>query len=224
MARPSRKQVLGDGPAVVHLTHRFVNGEFLLRDSAMKAYLCSLLLVFKRVFAIKIFSYCIMDSHFHLILGFDSTEQLSGFVHAVCFRLAQKINETYDRTGHVFGDRAKTPAIQTGRRLIVTMRYIDQNPVRAGMVSGAHKYSFSSYRHYAYGEPDELVDDAPDYLGLSKNPARRRMAYREMVTGLVAGGRERMGEFTSWYYIGERWWVEEKMVAQGFWKRKRPPG
>lgn len=224
MARPSRQQVLGSGPAVVHLIHRFINGEFLLSDPALKAYLRYLLGTFKKVYNIRILAYCLMDSHFHLILAFDSTEQLSGFIHAVCFRLARKINDTLKRRGHAFMDRAKTPAIQSGKRLLATMRYIDLNPVRAGMVESAHKYGFSSYRHYAYGEKDELLDEAPEYAGLSKNEARRRTAYREIVTGLEGGGRTRLGEMTSWYYIGERWWVEEKMVAGGFWRRRRAPG
>jgi len=222
MARPTRHQVLGSGPGVVHLIHRFSNGEFLLSDPALKACLCYLLAAFKRVFSIKIFAYCLMDSHFHLVVGFDSTEQLSGFIHAVCFRLARKLNDTLERKGHAFMDRAKTPAIQSGKRLLTTMRYIDLNPVRAGMVGAAHKYAWSSYRHYAYGEADDLLDEAPDYVGLSKNEALRRKKYREMVTGLVDGGRVRMGEMTSWYYIGERWWVEQQMVEAGFWRRRAP--
>ncbi|NMB73634.1 MAG: hypothetical protein GYA21_00735, partial [Myxococcales bacterium] len=100
MARPSRQQVLGSGPAVVHLIHRFTHGEFLLSDPALKAYLRYLLMTFKHVFSIKIFAYCLMDSHFHLVLAFDSTEQLSGFIHAVCFRLARKMNDTLERRGH----------------------------------------------------------------------------------------------------------------------------
>lgn len=224
MARPTRQQVLGSGPGVVHLIHRFSNGEFLLSDPALKAYLRYLLGTFKRVFSVKIFAYCLMDSHFHLVVGFDSTEQLSGFIHAVCFRLARKINDTLERKGHAFMDRARTPAIQSGKRLIATMRYIDLNPVRAGMVESAHKYAWSSYRHYAFGEADELLDEAPEYLGLSKNDALRRKHYRELVTGLVNGGLARMGELTGWYYIGERWWVAEKMVAGGFWRRRRAPG
>jgi len=224
MPRPSRHQVLGSGPAVVHLIHRFANGEFLLADPALKAYLRFLLGLFKKLFSIRIFAYCFMDSHFHLVVGFDSTEQLSGFIHAVCFRLARKINDTLGRKGHAFLDRAKTPAVQSGRQLIATMRYIDLNPVRAKMVGAAHQYAWSSYRHYAYGEADDLLDEAPDYVGLSQNEALRRKHYRELVTSLADGGRTRLAEMTSWYYIGERRWVEQKMVENGFWRRRRAPG
>jgi len=71
-------------------------------------------------------------------------------------------------------DRARTPVIQNGRRFLCTMRYIDLNPVRAGMVRKAKDYAWSSYRYYAYGEQDDLIDPAPDYLGLSKVAAVRR--------------------------------------------------
>jgi putative transposase len=208
----------------VHLIHRFANGEFLLEDPALKAYLRHLLLMYKKVFSIRIFAYCFLDSHFHLVVAFNSTRELSRFIHAVCFRLARRINEVLGRKGHAFMDRARTPVIQTGRRLIATMRYIDLNPVRAGIVKAAHLYDWSSFRFYAYGEKDELLDPAPDYLRLSKNPALQRKYYREMVTGLLDGGRARMPEMTSWYYIGERWWVEQRMVEAGFWRRKRASG
>lgn len=224
MPRPSRHAVLGDGPGTVHLVIRFVDGEFLLKDPADKAALRSLMLAHKNRLNIRVHDYCFMDSHLHTVLSFESTDQLSGFMHAVFSPLAQSINKKRSRKGHVFGDRAKTPLIQTGRRLLVTMRYIDQNPVRAGMVKKAHHYAWSSYRHYAFGEPDELIDDAPDYLGLSSSPALRRKLYRELVNTVVGGGRLKQPEYDAWTFIGDRDWVLMKLRAGGFLRPRKPPG
>jgi putative transposase len=224
MPRPSRHAVLGDGPACVHLVSRFHNGEYLIRDPNIKAFLTALLLDYKKRFHIRLHHYCYMDSHIHLLVSFDSTHELSRFMHGVFSKLAQRINRVFRRRGHVFLDRAKTPAIQSGRRMLLTMRYLDLNPVRAGIVEKAHHYPWSSYRHYAYGESDELIDPAPDYLGLSQVPAIRRRQYQELVNALSGEGVTRLPEMDTWHYIGDRDWVLLKLRAGGFLARTRPPG
>ena len=57
------------------------------------------------------------------------------------------------------------------------MRHGDLNPVRAGLVGSASDWRRSSFRHYAYGERDDLITDAPEYLALGRHPAERRVAY-----------------------------------------------
>ena len=84
--------------------------------------------------------------------------------------LGKFVNKREKRSGRVFGERARTPVIQEGRHFLRVMRYVDLNPVRAGMVLKSHHYRWSSYRHYAYGEKDELIDEAPEYEGLSRGP------------------------------------------------------
>ena len=224
MPRPSRHAVLGDGPACVHLITRFNNGEYFLSNSQLKSVLRCLLLEFKKEHQIRIHHYCFMDSHIHIVASTDSTDDLSSFMHAVFFRLAQCINRHNNRKGHVFLDRPKTPVIQTGKRLLTTMRYLDLNPVRANMVKKAHHYSWSSYRHYAFGEQDDLIDDAPDYLGLSRVPALRRKQYRELVKAVSDGGNRRLPELSVWTYIGDLDWMRMKLKAGGFIQRIKPPG
>ncbi len=57
------------------------------------------------------------------------------------------------------------------------MRYGDLNPVRAKLVRSAGHWRWSSHRHYAYGEPNDLVTDAPEYLALGRTAPHRRKAY-----------------------------------------------
>jgi putative transposase len=224
VSRPSRTAVLGDGFACVHLITRFNNGEFFLQDPALKSTLRSLLLTHKKAFQIRIHHYCFMDSHIHLIVSFDSTHNLSKFMHAVFFRLAHCINKRLNRKGHVFLDRARTPVIQAGKRLLTTMRYLDLNPVRAQIVDKATHYRWSAYRHYAYGEKDELIDEASDYLGLSRVPALRRRQYRELVQTMSGKGTQRLPELTVWTFIGDRDWVLTKLKTGGFLRMVKPPG
>lgn len=207
----------------MHLTARAHNNDFLLADPMVKATLYLLLFVYKTVFGILVYHYSFMDSHIHLILHVPSTEALSKFMQQVFSQLARFINKRLGHCGQVMMDRAHTPVIQSGRRFLCTMRYIDLNPVRAGMVRKAKNYAWSSYRYYAYGEHDDLIDPAPEYLGLSKEAAVRRKMYRQLVTKLVARGERKLPEMTNWYYIGDPAWVIEKMNRAGFIRPRKPP-
>jgi putative transposase len=60
-------------------------------------------------------------------------------------------------------------------------KYIELNPVRAGMVNLPEEYRFSSYIHYAKGTPDSIVTDNPSYIGLSNRDEERRRQYIEFV-------------------------------------------
>lgn len=137
--------------------------------------------------------------------------------------LARYVNKREKRSGRVFGERARTPVIQEGRHFLRVMRYVDLNPVRAGVVLKSHHYRWSSYRYYAYGEADELVDEAPEYEGLSKNPVLRRKQYRELSNTLAYQGAERIQEMTSWFFIGDKDWVVMMCVRKGLIRLRMPP-
>lgn len=225
MPRPARKDILGDGRCTVHLTIRAHNGQFLFKSTAVKKRIYKLLLEHKKSCKIKLYHYVLMDNHIHLVLYAESTELLSKYMQRVFGSVGMYVNKRKRRSGRVFGERAKTPVIQDRKHLFTVMRYIDANPVRAGMVPKEHRYRWSSYRHYAYGERDELVDDAPDYLELSPLAPRRRKMYRELGRKLGFDAKLRQPRFTSWYFIGEAEWVEWMMVERGFLRRKKkPPG
>ena len=223
MARPARRDILGDGPATVHLTARCHNGDFLLKGALVKGMLYFLLFTYKLVFGILVYHYCFMDNHIHLILYAPSTEALSKFIHQVLSQLARFINKRSGRKGQVFMDRARTPLIQDGRRFLVTMRYLDKNPIRAGIVTKATDYSWSSYGYYAWGQHDDLIDPAPEYLGLHVLAPKRRSMYRELVNRLMGRGEKRLYEMTTWYFIGDPAWVVGMMRRAGLIRPRKPP-
>jgi putative transposase len=223
MARPARRDILGDGPATVHLTARCHNEDFLLKSALVKGMLYFLLFTYKLVFGILVYHYCFMDNHIHLILYAPSTEALSKFIHQVLSQLARFINKRSGRKGQVFMDRARTPVIQDGRRFLVTMRYLDKNPIRAGIVTKATDYAWSSYGYYAWGQHDDLIDPAPEYLGLHVLASKRRSMYRELVNRLMGRGEERLPEMTTWYFIGDPAWVVGMMRRAGLIRPRKPP-
>ncbi len=223
MARPSRKAVLGNGSATVHVVARIHNKQFLLAEDVIKMKLLFMLYFYKFVFGILIYHYCILDNHFHIILHVPSSGELSKYMQRIFSQMARVINKYYGRCGQVFMDRARSPVIQDGKRFTYTMRYLDKNPVRAGIVVKAKDYLWSSYRYYAYGDPSDIIDTAPEYLGLARVPALRRKIYQKMINGLQSRGEERLLQMTGWYCIGDPIWVMNRMRCLGLIKPRKPP-
>jgi len=225
MPRPARQDILGDGDCTVHLTIRCHDKRFLLADDQTKQLLYNLLKKHKSDCNIKIHHYVFMDNHFHIVLHAAHTHLLSRFMSLVFSSLARFVNKRLQRSGRVFGERARTPVIMDRKYMFCVMRYIDFNPVRANIADKPHLYKWSSYRHYAFGEPDELIDDAPDYLDLSPLPPVRRKMYRQMLLRLEARGRHRLPEMVTWFFIGDSDWILLMLKQRGLLpEKKKPPG
>ncbi len=144
-----------------------------------------------------------MNSHIHLIIQTpkDPNISISKIMHAILWRYALSYNKAHNRKGHFFSDRFKSPIVQTDKYGLTLLKYITQNPVRAGMVKRCGEYMWSSYKVYAEGKNDPLIDLLPSYLGLS---ASRRIAskmFRDMVEGVVMGRDE---IWSKGYVIGDR--------------------
>ena len=96
---------------------------------------------------VEIIAYCIMNNHAHLLIRTDNIEELSKFMQKTNGMYAQYYNFMQERVGYVFRDRYKTQPIMSQRQLIQCIKYIHQNPVKAGLVKDAGKYKFSSYKY-----------------------------------------------------------------------------
>lgn len=116
-------------------------------------------------------------------------------------------------------ERLRSPRIQTndrGRHMLTVMRYGDLNPVRAGLARSPKDWPWSSYRHYAFGEANELIDDAPEYLELGKTAPRRRKAYQALLA--LPRSRDllvRRREYVLGPFVGSDSWVASRLEACG---------
>jgi putative transposase len=94
------------------------------------------------------------------------------------------------------------------------MRYGDLNPVRAGLVGRAKRWPWSSHRHYAYGEHNALITDAPEYLALGETAPRRRRAYLQLFAVLVVDGCSPIVMVLA-PFIGSDTWISTQRTAHG---------
>ncbi len=125
-------------------------------------------------------AYVLMSNHVHLLLTPRSAEAVPGAIISLGRRYVQHVNRTYDRTGTLWDSRYKSSLVQSNRYLLACQRYIELNPVRAGIVRDPGDYPWSSYRVHALGKADDIVSPHPLYCALGRDGPERQLAYRRM--------------------------------------------
>ena len=133
-----------------------------------------------RKWELAIHAYVLMTNHVH-VLATPSTEMsLPKTLQSVGRRYVQYFNHYYGRTGTLWEGRYRATIIDSERYLMTCSRYIELNPVRAGMVRRPGAYTWSSYRCNALGRRDALLREHPAYRRLGATPAARQQAYRAL--------------------------------------------
>ena len=127
-----------------------------------------------------IHAYVLMTNHVHLLLTPDSSDGPAGLMKNLGQRYVQYINRTYQRTGTLWEGRYRSCLAQSGHYVLTCSRYIELNPVRAGMVSHPADYLWSSYRRNAHGHHSSLLTPHPDWLALGNADACRCEAYQQL--------------------------------------------
>lgn len=128
----------------------------------------------------RVHAYVLMTNHIHLLLSSDKTEATGSLMKALGQRYVQYVNRTYRRSGTLWEGRFRSCLAQDETYLLTCQRYIELNPVRAGMVTHPGEYRWSSYRANAQGEDDALLCPHPVYMALGVDVASRLAAYREL--------------------------------------------
>jgi putative transposase len=131
-------------------------------------------------------TYVVMRNHFHLLVTPHRPTSVEEAMHDVDCRYAMYYNRRYQRTGTLFEGRYRATIIDTERYWYACMRYVELNPVRAGIVSNPQKYSWSSYAHHAFGVPDPLVTPHSLYLALGVDAEARQRCWRDQCAGGLA--------------------------------------
>lgn len=132
---------------------------------------------------LSVHAYCLMTNHVHLLLSPGQiVESVSAFMRVLAARQTRYINKREERTGTLWEGRFKASPIDSAAYLLACYRYIELNPVRAGMVSSPGDYEWSSY-HYNSGEEqaDDWLEPHSEYQALGGDPSARAASYRELI-------------------------------------------
>ena len=125
-------------------------------------------------------AYVLMTNHVHLLLTPRNADVVPKLIISLGRRYVQYVNRSYRRTGTLWDSRYKSSLVQAETYLLACQRYIELNPVRAGMVEEPGHYRWTSYRSNALGQRDPRLTPHPLYLSLGRSDKDRQAAYREL--------------------------------------------
>jgi putative transposase len=169
-----------------HIIQRGHNREAVFASDDDYLYYLANLLEWKENFGCKVYAYCLMPNHVHLIVDPGPDERsVSLLMKRVAGRQTRYRNKREQRTGTLWEGRFKSSPISTNDYLMACCRYVELNPVRAGMVTGPDGYRWSSYRVRAGAVQQKWVDFDPHYLSLAASAKKRQEKYREFIQGTI---------------------------------------
>ena len=156
MPRNARTQ---SSSGIYHVILRGINRQCIFSDREDYEQFIYLLVKFKEKCEYEIYAWCLMPNHIHLLIK-EGIEPLSQVFRRLGASFVYWYNTKYERAGHLFQDRYKSEAVENTRYLMTVVRYIHQNPVKAGLCTHLEDYPYSSYRAYFIGH--RLLN--PDFI------------------------------------------------------------
>ena len=131
-------------------------------------------------------AYVLMTNHVHLLMTPHTADGIGKVMQMLGRYYVQYFNYTYERTGTLWEGRYKATLLDSEQYLLTCMRYIELNPVRAGMVEHPRDYPWSSYHYNADGQGDELLTPHALYRQLGARTGARQAAYRALFRHRIA--------------------------------------
>jgi putative transposase len=188
----------------MHLIQRGNNRTAVFVDRAdRELYLCALRDTSRRA-GCAIHAYVLMTNHVHLLATPAETRSPALMMQALGRRYVRYFNDRHGRTGTLWEGRYRSRLIDSERYLLACSRYIELNPVRAGLAAVPAAYRWSSFRSNGEGAPDHVITAHSAYRALGMSWAERRSAYRALFAlpldaeSIVAIRHTRMTESTEW--------------------------
>jgi putative transposase len=161
-------------------------------------------------------AYVLMTNHAHLLMTPQTEHGISKVMQSMGRYYVRYFNYTYQRTGTLWEGRYRATLLDTDQYLLTCYRYIELNPVRAGVVEYPAHYPWSSYGFNAQGMPDALVVPHALYQELGRDPQERQAAYRalfrdQLDEGALAEIREATNK--AWLLGNDRFWgaIEQQL-------------
>ena len=143
-------------PGYYHILNRGVERRVVFKEASDYEHFEALMCNSLKSHGITLHNYCLMPNPYHLLIE-TSTGNLSKFMRQLNMNYAIYFNKKYNRVGHLWQGRFKSCYVTDEAYLYTLMRYIEQNPLKAGMVQRLEEYPYSSYRHFLEGEIPESL-------------------------------------------------------------------
>ena len=176
---PRRKRFCPAG-LPVHVIQRGNNRQLCFTSDSDFAAYANWLYEGANKFRVDINAWVFMANHVHLLLTPSSDNSISKLMQFIGRLYVRYFNYRYARSGTLFEGRFRASLIQEDEFFLTCMRYIELNPVRAGMVNDPAEYKWSSFRAHGLGKNIRMWSPHPIYLALGQDSDSRSKRYREL--------------------------------------------
>ena len=164
----------------VHVVQRGNNRQICFASNEDMAAYANWLFEGAQKFDLEIHAWVFMTNHVHLLVTPHSENAISKCMQYLGRYYVRYFNYRFERTGTLFEGRFRGHLVQSDRYFLACCRYIELNPVRAGMVANPVEYQWSSYAAHAFGQRIGMWTPHPEYLVLGKTAAIRQEVYRNL--------------------------------------------
>ena len=182
-----------------HVIHRGNNRQPIFIDDSDRSVFLEYLSNASALNEVPVHAYVLMPNHVHLLLTPATELALARLMQQLARRYAQRFNLRHGRTGGLFEGRFRSSVVQTDHYGLACIRYIELNPVRAGLAHDPTAFRWSSHRHHAGLQRNPLITEHPVYWSLGNTPFEREQAFRrlfddpglaemEQIRGAIHGG------------------------------------
>jgi putative transposase len=175
-----RQARLKSRTGVYHIMWRGANRQEIFHDDEDCLTFLGMMEKYKKKCALEVYAWCLMNNHVHLLLK-EGNESISMTMKRLGVSFVQYYNLKYGTTGHLFQDRFKSENVETNKYLFTVIRYIHQNPVKAGIAKQVDEWRWSSCLGY-YGRnyyPNNMLDIEPILSKISANPLAAKTLFKE---------------------------------------------
>jgi putative transposase len=166
---------------IFHVINRGNNKQILFKEQKDYIRYLEFLERYKERHGFKLYCYILMNNHIHLLMEVGEKGSISKIMQGVTLAHTRYFNHKYGTSGHVWQGRFKSLLVGEDSYLLEISRYIELNPVRAGMVKNPADYPWSSYAFHAYGQRNHLLDTHPYYDSFGKTLQEKQQRYRQFV-------------------------------------------
>ena len=157
---------------IYHLMLRGINGQDLFEEDEDRRKFVETLGRYKPLSKYEIYAYCLMSNHVHLLLK-ENEDPIATIIKRISGSYVLWYNKKYSRCGHLFQERFKSEVVETDSYFLTVLRYIHQNPLKAGITNQVESFRWSSCSEYLGNSKIIDVEFALDMFSKDREEAKR---------------------------------------------------
>ena len=168
-----------------HIMTRGNNRNIVFKSDEDYQYYLELVSKYKIEHPFDLYHYCLMPNHTHFLIQTKNALDFSTFMKKLNLAYFHHYKREHGWVGHFWQDRYKSQAVGKDAYFIQCGKYIELNPVRAGIVENPKDYKYSSYDYYTEGKPNFLITPDFMYEEIGKGNIERQNNYQKLIVDQV---------------------------------------